>query len=328
VSGNEWLSIEPFDYDWVYFGPVVGCNRLDCSECGVQVRTLLGFDLPADSEAAEVYDLVGKNDSSRFSESATYRIYTCRHYSIVAKSKFPVEQQNEYAEWTPWKCAGHPAHWLPARVDGITVDEQSDFGELARKSFAGELGISLHVSVDGVAGFWLQRLYRLLCDLPAAAKVAAAAADQLLDPDPRVRMGAIAFFSFAPNAPGADRLAPALRDHPELFAGVLVDGRLMTLERQLLEVLDSRIISEVGDTLALELMRAALSRPFKPIGLEQYLFGMARVDQKWLLDHGDALVAAVPELWENMQTALESAGASKRQMAALKDRVRARRATP
>ena len=31
-------------------------------------------------------------------------------------------------------------------------------------------------------------------------------------------------------------------------------------------------------------------------------------------------------LWENMQAALESAGVSKRQMTALKDRVRARRA--
>lgn len=329
MSGNEWLPIEPFDYDWVQLGPVVGCNRLACHECGVQVRSLLGFDLPENSQADEVYELIGRNDSSRFIESANYRIYSCRHYSIVAKFHFPAVQQNDYATWTPWECAGHPVLSLPALLEGVAIDEKNDFGQLARKSFAGELGVSLHPSVDRVAGFWLQRLYRLLGDLPASAKTAGAAADQLLDPNPRVRMGAISFFNLGWNAPGADRLAPALRDHPELFADVLVDGNPMTLERQLLEVLDYRIINKVGDTVALELMRAALSRRFQPVGLKQYLFGMAEVDQKWLLEHGDELVAAVPELWENMQAALASAGASKRQMAALKDRVRARRsATP
>lgn len=328
VSGNEWLPSELFDYDWVQLGPVVGCNRLACQECGVQVRSLLGFDLPENSKADEVYELIGRNDSSRFIESASYRIYSCRHYSIVAKSHFPAVQQNDFATWTPWECAGHPLLSLPALLEGIAIDESTDFGQLARKSFAGELGVLLHPSVDRVRGFWLQRLYRLLDDRPAAAKVARAAADLLLDRDPRVRMGAIAFFNFAWNAPGADRLAPALRDHPELFADIFVDGNPMSLERQLLEVLDYRIVNGVGDTVALELMRAALSRRFKPVGLEQYLFGMAKVDQKWLLEHGDELVAAVPELWQNMQAALVDAGASKRQMAALKDRVRARRAVP
>ena len=326
VSGNEWLPSEPFDYDWAQLGPTIGCNHLACAKCGVEVRNLLGFDLHADSAPGDVYERIGSNDSSRFIESATYRIYSCRHYSIVAKFKFLAEQPNDYAPWTPWKCAGHPALSLPALLEGVAIDEKSDFGQLARKSFAGELGVSLHPSVDRVPGFWLQRLYRLLGDLPAAAKIAGAAADQLLDPTPSVRMGAIGFFNLGWNAPGADRVAPALRDHPELFADVLVDGNPTTLERQLLEVLDYRIINKVGDTVALELMRAALSRPFKPIGLERFLFGMARVDQQWLLEHGDALVAAVPALWTNMQAALEDAGVSKRQMAALKDRVRARRA--
>ncbi|MCU1283103.1 MAG: hypothetical protein JWM53_6649, partial [bacterium] len=112
----------------------------------------------------------------------------------------------------------------------------------------------------------------------------------------------------------------------ELFVDVLVDGEPITLERRLLDVLNYRIIQRLGDTVALELMRAALSRKFQPWGLEPYLFGMAKEDQKWLLEHGDELVAAVPELWQNMQAALQSAGASKRQMGLLKDRVRARRA--
>jgi hypothetical protein len=317
VTGQEWLPVEPFDYLWA------GCNRLACRECGVQVRTLLGFDLPPDHEAADAYALIGANDHSRFVESPNHRVYTCRHYSIVATYSFPAEQQHDMASWTPWGCAGHPRLSLPAVLEGLAVDDDSDWRQLARQSFAGKLSVTLHPSVDRDSGFWIHRLYQLLDERPAIGN---AAADLLLDSDPRVRRGAIAFFRLNGNATGAERTATALRDHPELFVDFLVGGDSLTLERQLLDVLDYRISNRIGDTVAVELMRAALSRRFQHVGGEQYLFGMARGDQKWLLEHGDELVAAVPELWQKMKAALASAGASKRQMAKLKDRVRARRA--
>jgi hypothetical protein len=320
VTGEEWYPVEPFDYAWA------ACNRLACSECGVQVRTLLGFELPPSFAPADAYELIGANDRSRFVESPKDRIYTCRHYAIVPKYPFPAEQQHDMAPWTPWQCAGHPQLSLPAVLEGIAVDDNTDWGQLARESFAGTLGVTLHPSVDGNNAFWIHRLYLLLGQRPAIAN---AAADLLLDSDPRVRRGAIEFFRLNGEAAGAERAAMALHDHPELFVDVLVDGDSLTLERQLLEVLNYRIVNKVGDTVALELMRAALSRRFQPVGLERYLFAMAEVDQKWLLEHGDALVAAVPELWENMQAALVDAGAPKRQVTALKERVRARHgATP
>src|SRR2546430_2216312 len=160
------------------------------------------------------------------------------------------------APWTPWHCAGHPPLSLPAVLEGVAVDDNSDWRQLARQSFAGKLGVTLHPSVDRDSGFWIHRLYRLLDERPAIAN---AAADLLLDSEPWVRRGAIAFFRLNDgNAAGAERAATGLRDHPELFVEVLVDGDSLTLERQLLEVLDYRIINKVGDTVALELMRAAL----------------------------------------------------------------------
>ncbi len=335
VSDDNWLPTEPFDYDWVFVGPAIGCNHLACGECGVEVRSLLGFDLPPDIEAAEVYELIGKNDRSRFVESVKSRIYACRHHAIVATGREFLANPPQYGEGlvnfdyppsTPWECGCHPALSLPAVLEGVAVDEKTDWGQLARQSFAGKLGVSLHPSIDRFGWFWLQRLYRLLGDLPSAAKIASAAADQLTDPDPRVRLNAIEFFLRESNAPGAERLASALRDHPELFVDVRVDEDPTTLERYLLQAILPEIANRLGDTVAIELMRAALSRRFE-WSLEPWLVGIAaRVDQKWLLEHGDEVVAVVPELWKDMQAALESAGASKSQIAKLTDRVRARRA--
>jgi hypothetical protein len=82
-----------------------------------------------------------------------------------------------------------------------------------------------------------------------------------------------------------------------------------------------RITNHLRDTVAIDLMRAALSRKFEPLGLELCLYPMAEVDQKWLLDHGDQIVAKVPELWESVRHALEAAGAPARELAALVKRV-------
>jgi hypothetical protein len=326
VSGEEWLPSEPFDFDWVQLSPIVGCNRLTCGTCGVEVRSVLGYELPNDVEASELYDLIGAGDYARLTKSPNKRIYACRHERAVAKSFYRAEPENDFAPWTPWTCGGHPALSLPTVLEGVAIDEHTDWGHLARQSFSGKLGVSLHPSVDRERGFWLRRLCRLLGDSPIATKIALAAADQLLDPDPRVRLGAIVFFRLGWDEPGSEKLAPALRDHRELFEDVLVEGDPITLERQLLDVLDYRIVNNVVDTVAIEQMRAALSRRFQPLGLETPLFGMAEADQKWLLDHGDAIVAAVPELWEEMQAALKSANAPKGELAALVKRVKERRA--
>ena len=325
VSGDEWLPVEPFDFDWVQASPIVGCNRLRCGSCDVEVRSVLGFELPSDLQAteAEVYALVEAGDGSRFTKSPKSRLYACRHFNTVARSFFRAQPENDYAPFTPWGCAGHPKLSLPAVLEGVALDTQSDWTRLARRSFAGTLGVSLHPSVDREPGFWLQRLYRLLAGQPVAAKIAEAAADAALDGDPRVRLGAIVFFRLGWNAPGAERMAPALRDHPELFVDVLVSGDPITLERQMLDMLSYRIANHVGDTVAIERMRAALSRKFEPLGLEQALYSMAEVDQKWLLDHGDQIVAKVPELWPSVRHALEAAGAPQRELADLVKRVEA-----
>lgn len=322
VSAAEWLPVEPFDFDWVQLTPIVGCNRLRCGQCNVEVRSLVGFELGPNLKATEdeVYALVAAGDGSRFAPSPHSRLYACRHFNTVANSFFRAEPDNDYAPFTPWGCAGHPKLSLPAVLEGVAIDEKSDFTELARRSFAGTLGVSLHPSVDREPGFWLQRLCRLV-GMPVAEKIAHAAASLVLDPDPRVRLGVIGFFRLGWNAPGAERLAPALRDHPELFADVLVPPDPITLERQLLDVLSYRLANHLNDQVAIEEMRAALSRRFAPLGMEQSLYSVAEVDQKWLLANGDQIVAKVPELWPRVRDALESAGAPTQEVAELVRRV-------
>jgi hypothetical protein len=322
VSAGEWLPTEPFDFDWVQLTPIVGCNRLRCGSCNVEVRSLVGFELGPGLSEAEVYALVAAGDASRFSPSPSCRIYACPHFNTVAKMFFRVEPENDYEPFTPWSCGGHPKLLLPAVLEGVAVDENSDWTELGRRSFAGTLGVSLHPSVDRESGFWLQRLCRLV-GLPVAEEIAHAAAALVLDPDPRVRLGAIVFFRLGWNAPGAELMAPALRDHPELFADVLVPPDPITLERQLLDMLSYRIANHLDDQVAIEQMRAALSRRFAPLGMRQSLYSMAEVDQKWLLANGDQIVAKIPELWPGVRDALEAAGAPGRELAELVRRVEA-----
>jgi hypothetical protein len=324
VSAKEWLPAEPFDFDWVQLSPIVGCNRLHCGDCNVEVRSLVGFELGSGLSENEVYALVEAGDTSRFTPSPASRIYACRHFNTVAKQFFRAVAENDYDPFTPWSCGGHPQLTLPAVLEGVAVDERSDWSELARRSFAGTLGVSLHPSVDREFGFWLQRLCRLV-GLPVAAEIARAAAAQVLDPDPRVRLGAIVFFRLGWNAPGAELMAPALRDHPELFADVLVAPDPITLERQLLDMLSYRIANQLNDQVAIEEMRKALSRKFTPLGMQQSLYSMAEVDQKWLLANGDQIVAKVPELWPSVRNALEAAGAPKGELAQLVMRVQAAR---
>jgi hypothetical protein len=205
----------------------------------------------------------------------------------------------------------------------VTIDDHTDVGDLARRALGGTLGVSLHPEPDSDPGFWLQRLYRLLGDLPLAERVSRSAASLILDADPRVRLGAIRFFALGPDAPGGETLATALREHPELFVDIIPPNWPVTLERSLLNPLSSRI--RLGDSAALELVRAALFRPFQPLDLREYLYELADVDQEWLLDHGDQIVAAVPDLWEHLRYALESEGAPRRRLADLVKRVHARR---
>jgi hypothetical protein len=327
VSAAEWLPDEPFDYDWVQLSPIVGCNQLMCSSCGAKLRSVVGVELPPELTAKDVYELMGAHDLSRFTASPSCRAYACHCFRTNVTTFFRVRSENDMDEGTPWRCDGHPTVSLPLVLEGIEIDEQTDWQDLARRSFAGELGVSLHPNVDRQRGFWLQRLYRLLEKQPVAAKISNAAADRAIDPNPRVRLGAIVFFRLGWNEPGAERMAPALRDHPELFADVLVDGYPVTLERQMLDMLDYRITNKVADPVAIELMRAALYRRFEPIGIQQSLFSMAQADQKWLLEHADEIVAARPEAWDHMQHALKSAGAPKRALADLQQRVNARRAS-
>ncbi len=326
VSADEWLPDDVFDYDWVQLSPIVGCNRLLCSSCGADVRSALGVAIPDEVDPKDAYELMGAHDLSRFSPSPSCRAYACRCLKANVTSFFQARSENDMDPGTPWHCGGHPLASLPMILESVEIDVEADWRQLARRSFAGELGVSLHASVDREYGFWLQRLYRLLDRLPLAAEISNAAADQSLDPNPRVRLGAIVFFRLGWNEPGAERMASALRDHPELFADVLVEDNPVTLERQMLEMLDYRIINKVEDTVAIALMRAALCRRFVPLGIERSLYSMAEVDQKWLLEHGDQIVAAVPELWDPLQHALKAASAPKHALADLQQRVNAQRA--
>jgi hypothetical protein len=310
VSESEWLPAEPFDYDWVRRAPFVGCNRLRCGSCGAEVRSAVNFALPS-MGPAEVYELLGEGDTTRFQPQPFGRIYACRCYMIEAVAVIRSQPLDDMEPSVPWSCDGHPWLQLPAELEGVRIAEDSDWSTVARQAL--DHPVVLHPELRSHPGFWLQRLYHLLLGRPAAELISRAAGDLALDPEPRVRLGAISFFLLGWDQPGAERLAPALREHPELFVDIVVPGFTVSLERWILSVLEWRVRS--GDPEALEVMRAALFRTFSPLGVEEYFHMMARVDQQWFLEHADQLFAAQPGLWRDLLAALATAGASPENLA-------------
>jgi hypothetical protein len=319
VGTDDWLPARPFDYDWVPRSPYVGCNRLRCQLCGAEVRSLAFFELPTDLDAPQLYEILGAGDTARLTPQPFGRIYACRCYAIEAVALVRTQPLGDMQKQLPWSCEGHPRLEVPVELEGIPLDG-SDWKAVARQAL--DHPIVLHPEMTNHPGFWLQRLYRLLAPRPAAEEVSRAAGELLLDPEVRVRLGAISFFLLGWDEPGAERLAPALREHPELFVNVVAPGGTVSLERWILSVLEWRVRS--GDPEALDIMRAALFRTFTPLGVEEYFHLMGRVDRQWFVEHADQLLGAQPGGWRDLLAALATAGASPEKLARWAREVRER----
>lgn len=280
VSADEWLPDAPYDYHWPARGPIIGCNRLRCRECGQAVAA---------------------------TRTAHGRSYECRcltHEVLSwASVSDPLDPISERV--LPWACSGHPPLTLPATVDGAALSHTTDWSALVRHlataPTAGPPGS------DKLRGFAVHRLYNLL-EPPASRAIADAVASLLDDRDPALRAFALIFFEGNPDAPGGDRLTALMRDRPQLFVGVRDPGsNSFSLWDWLLEAIAWRIRRDgsgrVPDPAALdEVKRRASVAP----GVGRCLFVLGEQEPDWLLQHVDGVVSADPGAWKRLLNALSA----------------------
>jgi hypothetical protein len=278
VGPAEWLPDEPFDFHWPITSLIIGCNQLECSRCKTRVKSALAGDA---------------------------RHYSCGCSQLDVMTLQSVQQPlDPITEATlPWRCAGHPPLALPVTLDGVALDDATDWPALARQVFSGARDLHPHPSTRGLRGFWWQRLYNITAGALHGA-IARAAAALLLDREPRVRVAAVVFYDNNFDADGADQLAQAARDRPELFIGVKdPDSETFTLWDWMAESLGGRM---TRDPLALSVMKDhALAGP----GVGRALYPLARQDLAWVLDNAVAILDAAPARWSTLLNALSAAPA-------------------
>jgi hypothetical protein len=271
VSNSEWLPAEPFDYAWPSGGIIVGCNQLKCTVCGEHV------DIQSDES--------GRN-------------YRCKcetwHAVYALQATDPLDPISERT--LNWRCQGHPLIQPPATVDGIQIDANTNWKELAREIFSGARDLFPHPKTRNLPAFWMNRVRAEMPERDAEA-VSLGVSELLTDPDPRVRSCVLGFFDQAHYAPGVERVVDAARDHLDLFLDVPdpFGGTLFML-------LNAVLVSQMSrNGLAMQLLKEFALRP---PGLGMQIYRLQMKEPAWFVAHAEKILEANPGKWEGVLNAI------------------------
>jgi hypothetical protein len=174
AGADLWLPDADFDHHWLWLAPVTGCNRLRCLACGQRVTA-------------------GPRDDGVLGRAFECR---CRRFEVPSRLGVhePLDPITEAT--TPYRCDGHPPLALPARLDGVDLDDGVDWRALARAVFAGELAVPVPDAAAWMPGFWIQRLYHVL-DGARAPALGRAVSELVVDAVEPVRLAALRFVEVA-----------------------------------------------------------------------------------------------------------------------------------
>ena len=295
VAASIALPTDSIDHDAGNL-PVMGCTRIQCSQCGAAVRSVAGRNLhgqqPDLRQLYEVEDLAGS--------PAVYAIATTRLYLCRCRSWFEVEGSHAlddpdlappYALHLPWRCSGHPIVALPHEFDGVTVTIEN-LGELITRSLHGWTPPTVRPE-DQAGSWWVARMYMRLAQTAWQAVVPKAVAGCLDDADPRARSHALQFFATTPLPVGIQRTLELYDADRALFAGVPDPITTVRGDRMLDDTV-WRVIGSLVSTpgRARELAHAEALDPGK--GRPALYAALASGDPEWVTEHAEEIVRATP----------------------------------
>jgi hypothetical protein len=288
VGPHEWLPTHPADHRFTERHPRAGCNHLRCLRCDSLVVSSVSDDA---------------------------RHYRCRCFSHDERGLRLLDPRGEADHpdrALPWRCAGHPPLGLPAELDGEALSNET-LSERVVAILAGHVPRrpwpASALDREGSAA-WLARLYALLGDETGRRDIAREVTAALSAPAVLSRTLALDFFLIHPLAPGAERIAAALDEHPALFVGVTLPwSRKHDLAHLAWQVLVERLhhANRNGsplDPLALPLARAHVSSPNASMAV---LLRLGHWDRAWVLDRVAAIATANPPLIPSLLDVLAKA---------------------
>lgn len=298
VRAGSPLPTEPSDY-YVENLPIVGCNRLRCSQCKASVRHAVNLKFRnehAQVDLKPLYEVIDLATSPLLGTSPGARLYLCRcHRHVAYKDSAlgePDREWNSVPHLSCWKCEGHPIVTLPHEFDGVLAKTESDLIELCTRSLQGFRPPAAHPE-DKPRALWTARLYARLKQTPWADTVVRTAASCLTDPVPQVRARAMEFF-FCLELP-AHRAVELLDADRHLFTGVPDEITAITgdktLEDTLFRVI-TPLVKEPGR--ARDLARAEALAPGK--GRCSLYDALAAGDSEWVAAHAEDIARATPAL--------------------------------
>jgi len=310
VDADDWLPVDPRDYNGGGIGLYIGCNRLTCGRCRQPVRHQLGFAAGPAATLAELASLGDWSELPEFRAGASARLYACACTSRLVRGITPLEVHPsalDFDDMPLWHCAGHPSLRRPGELGGFTVDDTTAWSALAQRAMTEAGSPPLHRWVDGLPGFAATRLYQALDDPAdrAALSLAIAALAVQVDaagvPLPEFRIATTLFFALHPLAEGVGHYATFASQHLQLFRGVPAGwGPDDTLDSYLFYTLLSHLTlvptGPSADAVRHALRVAATTAPGLGVSLNWY----AGHDRTWALDHLEALVLANPKHWEGL----------------------------
>jgi len=320
VSGRIPLSVDSSEYDPLTVAPVIGCNRLRCTQCGCIVKIGRGFFCENGEEDSRALELFETEDWSKLpflTKIHFSRLYACRCRAWNSIStQFLADPERDYTDpFIPWSCSGHPRAGLPFLVDGFSVETGCDFECLVAKVIGEDwTPPEAQLTFQEMPAQWLIRLYSRLLGLPEADQLSLAISEHASNGDEWCRGAGFYFFESYPRAEGYWKFVEVLQNtEPRLsrMSARVKDRERRPFRRTGYDLLVARLSScgsEIDDVdrRTLDLVRICLLDLGKTVVLPEHFQAIARMDGEWLAYHTVDVVRQRPRLWQPILDAFRS----------------------
>ena len=176
----------------------------------------------------------------------------------------------------------------PATIDSVTLSDDTDFVDLAKRSVLGQVGGGL--PSDSSPLDWLWRAFPLIQQTAYADQFSEGIAACLTDADPVVRAGSLTFFGQFPAAKGARRVLELARGDRSRFDGI-PDPTSPGYDLGWLLSRAIGALASVNEEEALEVARADALTPGKagPV-----MAALTSADPLWVASHAEEIVKGTP----------------------------------
>jgi hypothetical protein len=287
--------------DWYQGGrPIIGCNRLRCSQCRALVRNVAGVMLRGEPDLKQLYEVEDLYNHPTFEKVKPFREYLCRCTSWTEKQYRAVADPDAGfdAPNVPWRCQGHAPVELPHYFDGVMVRSEGELAALIDSALAGNLPPKARKE-DGPATWWLIRLSHRLAQTPYSDTLVQTVAKALESADPKIRGRALRFFFSVESDVGMRRALELYDKNRALYVDVPDEVTDVSKDKTLEDSLWRVIGPMTGRPgRARELARAEAVAPGR--GRNSLYSAIAREDAEWVGEHIEEIFKATPALGQEL----------------------------